>query len=77
MLSEKERKSLVERDGYTLGDVPCSVAGWANEDATVAPDTGGFYSVPWSEIKRAAEAGGRINPFEARWTSGLWLGTSR
>jgi hypothetical protein len=53
MMNIARRKQLTETSRpLTFEGVPCKVAGWANEDATVTAQFPGFYQTAWEKFTR-------------------------
>lgn len=73
-MTEEQKQVFVEAAGWTLEGVPCSVAGWKNDWATVAPSCGGYWRASWDAIERAYNAGLSLTANDVRFSSGAWLG---
>jgi hypothetical protein len=60
--------------GLTLEGVRCSIGGYANEEATLSPDCGGFWHVSWERAKEVIENGGAFTANDVRFDSWIWYG---
>ncbi|MCH8290204.1 hypothetical protein IH992_03755 [Candidatus Poribacteria bacterium] len=62
-MKERIRRKLLQNTFRLECGVRCGVGGWKNSVyATVAPDSGGFFSITWDALKRAKENNEPIFP---------------
>lgn len=73
-MTDEQKRVFVYADGWTLEGVPCSVAGWHNDCATVSPSCGGYWRASWEAIEQAYNAGRSLTANDVRFSSGAWLG---
>ena len=70
------RKQLAETSRpFTFEGVPCDVAGWANDYATVTAQFPGFYQASWETVERVAEGDGNFTVEDVTLTNMLWHGS--
>jgi hypothetical protein len=70
------RKQLAETSrSLTFEGVPCKVAGWANDYATITALFPGFYQATWETVERVVEGGGNFTVVDVTLTNMRWLGT--
>ena len=70
------RKELAETSRpLTFEGVPCKIAGWANEDATVTALFPGFYQATWETVERVVEGDGNFTVEDVTLTNMRWLGS--
>ena len=63
IMKEKKRKELLQNTFRMHGGEKCTVGGYKNSVyATVAPDSGGFYTISWEKLKGAKESNKPIYP---------------
>ena len=70
------RKQLTETSRpLTFEGVPCKIAGWANEYATVTALFPGFYQATWETVERVVEGDGNFTVEDVTLTNMRWLGS--
>ena len=70
------KKQLAETSRkLTFEGVPCKIAGWANEYATVTALFPGFYQATWETVERVVEGDGNFTVEDVTLTNMRWLGT--
>ena len=70
------RKQIAETARpLTLEGVPCKVAGWANDYATVTAHFPGFYQATWETVERFIEGDGNFTVEDVTLTNMRWLGS--
>ena len=70
------RKQLAETSRtLTFEGVPCKVAGWTNDYATVTALFPGFYQATWETVERVVEGDGNCTVEDVTLTHMLWLGS--
>lgn len=70
------RKQLTETSrSLTFEGVPCQVAGWANEYATITAKFPGFYQATWETVERVVKSDGNFTVEDVTLTNMRWQGT--
>ena len=70
------RKQLAETSRpLTFEGVPCKVAGWANDYATVTAQFPGFYQATWETVEHVAEGDGNFTVEDVTLINMRWLGS--
>jgi hypothetical protein len=70
------RKQLAETSRpLTFESVPCKVAGWANDYATLTALFPGFYQATWETVERVVEGDGNFTVEDVTLINLRWHGT--
>lgn len=71
-MTDHQKKILVESiSGATLEGIPCSIAGYRNPWATIAPNCGGLWRADWTVVERTR---GKLTASDVIFSSWAWLG---
>lgn len=71
----QHKRDLVKNSrGATLENIPCSICGWANDYATIAPQCGGFWHATWETVERVIAGDGKFTARDVTFASWLWQG---
>jgi hypothetical protein len=73
-IQQKKELALTPRK-LTFEGVPCKVAGWANDYATITADFAGFYQARWEKVKEVIESDGNFRVEDVTLTNMRWKGT--
>jgi hypothetical protein len=73
-MTQDKKQSFTNANDWTLEGVPCSVAGWRNDYATVAPSCGGYWRASWDAVERAYNADRSLTANDVHFSSWAWLG---
>jgi hypothetical protein len=75
-MKSASRKQLTETSRHlTFEGIPCKVAGWANEYATVTAHFPGFYQATWETVERIVDGDGNFTVEDVTLTHMLWRGS--
>ena len=70
------RKQLAETSRpLTFEGVPCQIAGWANEYATITAKFPGFYQATWKTVERVVAGDGNFTVEDLTLINLRWPGT--
>ena len=74
-MTDEQKRLLVESSaGSTLEGSRCSVAGWRNEEATLTPDFGGFWTATWEKVSEVLSGDKNFHAADVRFSSWRWYG---
>lgn len=73
---QRKRELAETTKTLTFEGVPCQVAGWANEYATITPLFPGFYQATWETVERVVESDGNFTVEDVTLTNMRRLGTT-
>ena len=75
-MNSAQRKQLVETSrSLTFEGVPCKIAGWADDHATVTALFPGFYQATWETVERVVKGDGNFRVEDVTLTNMRWHGT--
>jgi hypothetical protein len=72
---QRKRELAETSKPLTFEGVPCQVAGWANEYATITALFPGFYQATWDTVQRVVEGNGNFTVEDVTLTNMRWLGS--
>lgn len=72
---QRKRELAETTKPLTFEGIPCKVAGWANEYATVTALFPGFYQATWETVERVVQGDGNFTVEDVTLTNMRWLGS--
>ena len=72
---QRKRELAETAKPLTFEGIPCKVAGWANEYATVTALFPGFYQAAWETVERVVEGDGNFTVDDVTLINMRWLGS--
>ena len=72
---QRKRELAETTKRLTFEGVPCQVAGWANEYATVTAKFPGFYQATWETVGCVVEGDGNFTVEDVTLTNMRWRGS--
>jgi hypothetical protein len=73
-IQQKKELTLAPRK-LTFEGVPCKVAGWANDNATITAEFPGFWFTSWETVERVLGGEGNLTLNDIQLISMRWRGT--
>ena len=74
-MNDQQKRSLVEHPRpLTFEGIPCKVAGWTNDYATVTAAFPGFYQASWETVERVINGEGNFTVEDVTLTNMIWKG---
>ena len=72
---QRKRELAETAKPLTFEGIPCKVAGWANEYATVTALFPGFYQAAWETVEHVVEGDGNFTVDDVTLINMRWLGS--